>query len=108
MVSAAEELETVKELGARATTTLIGVREGREVFRIVGRRSRTGLYGHFEAMGQGGPVPRVSSLDVVVKLSAGSALLGIGLAGGLAWPLVVLGTAELIYGMASLLRIRRG
>jgi hypothetical protein len=108
MVSAAEELEMVRRLGVRATPTLIGVKEGREVFRIVGRRSRKDLVELFEAIGQGGPVPRVSPQDVVVALSAGSALLGIGLASGPVWPLVVLGTAVLIYGMTSLLWARRG
>jgi hypothetical protein len=108
IVSAAEELKTVKGLGVRATPTLIGVREGREVFHIVGRRSRTDLYELFEAMGQGGPVPRGSRQDAAVKLLAGSALLGIGLACGPVWPLVVLGTAVLIHGTASLLRARRG
>lgn len=104
MVNAAEESEPVRRLGVRATPTLIGVREGREVFRVMGRRSRTDLNEIFEAVTQGGPVRRGSRQDLVLRLSAGSALLGTGLAIGPVWPLVVLGVAVLSYGMASLLK----
>lgn len=108
MINAADELETVKGLGVRATPTLVGVREGEEVFRIVGRRSRTELNKLFEAVGPGGPVPRFSRQDVVVRVFAGLGLIGIGLAGGPVWPLMILGTAVLIYGTAPLLWPRSG
>lgn len=108
MINAADELETVKGLGVRATPTLIGVREGEEVFRIAGRRSRTELNELFEAMGPGGLVPRFSRQDAVVRVFAGLALLGIGLAGGPVWPLVILGAAVLTYGMAPMLWARGG
>lgn len=108
MINAADELETVKRLGVRATPSLIGVREGEEVFRSVGRRSHTELYRLFEAVGSGGPVPKYSRQDAVVRVSAGLALLGVGLAGGPVWPLVILGTAVLIYGTAPVLWARSG
>ncbi len=108
MINAADELETVKRLGVRATPSLIGVREGEEVFRSVGRRSHTELYGLFETVGSGGPVPKYSRQDAVVRVSAGLALLGVGLAGGPVWPLVILGTAVLIYGTAPVLWARSG
>jgi len=108
MISAADELEMIGGLGVRATPTLIGVREGREVFRIVGRRSRTELYELFEGVVGEGPVPRVGRQDVVVRALAGSALLVVGLASGPVWPLVILGTAVLMYGMAPLLSASRG
>lgn len=108
MINAADGLETVKGLGVRATPTLIGVREGEEVFRIVGRRSHTELYGLFEAVGPGGPVPKYSRQDDVVRVFAGLALLGVGLAVGSVWPLVILGTAVLAYGTAPMLWARSG
>jgi thioredoxin 1 len=107
MINAAEESAKVRELGVRATPTLIGVREGTEVFRIVGRRSRTDLHDLVEAVGRGGPVRRVSRQDSVLRLSAGFALLALGVAGGPAWPLAVLGVAVFVSGIGPLLRIRR-
>ena len=103
MINAADELGTVQGLGVRATPTLIGVRDGEEVFRIVGRRSRAELEELFGVVGRGGLVPGFSRQDVMVRLSAGLALLVIGLAGGPVWPLVILGTAVLIYGTAPVL-----
>lgn len=108
MINAADELETVKGLGVRATPTLIGVREGEEMFRIVGRRSRTELNELFEAVGRRGLVPKFGRQDLVVRVFAGLALLGAGLAGGPVWPLVILGTAVLIHGTAPLLWARSG
>lgn len=103
MVNAAEESETVRGLGVRATPTLIGVREGREKFRVMGRRGRTDLNELFEAVAQGGPVRRVSRQDLVLRLSAGLALVILGLTGGPAWPLAIVGVAVFSYGLVSLL-----
>ena len=108
MISAAEEAEVVRRMGVRATPTLIGVREGREVFRTIGRRSRTGLCELFEAVAVGTPVPVVNRQDVVIRMSAGSALLATGLISGPVWPLVVLGTAVVGYGIAARLWAHRG
>lgn len=107
-ISATEELETVRRLGVKGTPTLIGVREGTEVFRVTGRRSRTDLRELFEGVAEGVPVRRVSRQDVALRLTAGLALMGIGLAGGPAWPLVGLGTALLTYAITPLMRERRG
>lgn len=106
MINAADELGMVRGLGVRATPTLIGVRQGEEVFRIVGRRSRTELNELFEALGHGGSVPERSRQDVVVHVFAGMALVGVGLVGGPVWPLVIVGTAVLIYGTAPMLWAR--
>lgn len=108
MINAVEEFETVRGLGVRATPTLIGVREGKEVFRIVGRRSRTDLRELFEAVDEGGRVARVNRQDVLVRLAAGSVLFVAGLTSGPVWPLVVLGAAVLVYGIAAPLWARRG
>ena len=101
-VNAASELETARRWSVKATPTLIGVREGREMFRVIGRRGRTDLNELFEAVDQGGPVRRVSRQDLVLRLSAGLALVILGLAGGAAWPLAILGVAVFSYGMVSL------
>ena len=104
MVSSAEDLETVRGLGVKATPTLIGVKEGREVFRVIGRRSRSDLHELFEAVALGNPVRRVSSHDVILRVVTGSLLVGVGLAIGSVWPLVALGTAVFIYGVFPMLR----
>lgn len=108
MVSATDELETVRGLGVRATPTLIGLRDGREVLRVTGRRSRKDLHQLFEAVGDGGPVPELNRQDVFVHMFAGLTLVGVGLAIGPVWPLVVVGTAVLIYGITNLFRARLG
>lgn len=108
MINAVEESEAVRGLGVRATPTLIGVREGKEVFRIIGRRSRTDLCELFAAVAVGTAAPVVNRQDVVVRISAGSVLFVAGLTSGPVWPLVVLGAAVLVYGIAAPLWARRG
>lgn len=108
MVNAVEEPDVIRLLGARATPTLIGVREGREVVRVTGRRSRTDLYELFEAITEGGPVRRMSRQDLMLRLSAGSMLVGVGLGTGPAWPLMIIGAGLLAFGVTPLVRTRHG
>lgn len=77
------------------------------MFRVMGRPSRTDLYDLFEAVARGGQARRVSRQDRMLRLSAGSALVALGLAGGPAWPLVIVGVAVFSYGIGLSLRIRR-
>lgn len=104
MVSSVEDLETVRGLGVKSTPTLIGVKGGKEVFRVIGRRSRSDIYVLFEAVARGDSVRGVSRQDVILRVVTGSALVGVGLPSGPVWPLVVLGTAIFLYGMYPMLR----
>lgn len=104
LVNAFDELETVRSLGVKGTPTLIGLREGEEVFRTVGRRSRTELEALFEAVSIGGGAPAVGHGDLVLRLGAGVALIGAGLLSGPAWALVGIGLAILMLGVISWLR----
>lgn len=104
LVNAYDELETVRRLGVKGTPTLIGRRDGEEVFRTVGRRSRLELETLFEAVAAGDGAPAVGYGDLLLRLGAGVVLVGAGLLSGPAWALVGIGVAILALGVISWLR----
>lgn len=106
MVNAAEEIEAVRMLGVMGTPTLIGVREGAEVFRFTGRRSRLELQELFAAVSTEVIPSAVGHRDLVLRLGTGSALVGLGLTSGPAWPLTMVGGCVAALGGWSWLRQR--
>lgn len=104
IVNAFDELETTRRLGVKGTPTLIGVRGGEEVFRVVGRRTRSELEALFDAVAAGERAPAVGYGDLLLRLGAGVVLIGAGLVSGPAWALFGLGVAILTLGVISWLR----
>lgn len=103
LVNAVDELESTRRLGVRGTPTLIGVREGKEVFRVVGRRTRSELEALFDAVAVG-EAPAVGYGDLWLRLGAGLILIAAGVLSGPAWALVGFGVAILGLGVISWLR----
>lgn len=100
-VNAAEEMDTVRKLGVTATPTLIGIREGGEVFRFTGRRSRSELQELFTAVSAGAHPPTVGHRDLVLRLGTGFTLAGMGLISEPAGPLVIVGVVVAALGVWS-------
>ena len=102
MLDASQHTETAAELRVRGTPTLIAVREGREVARFIGRRTRSELDDLFAALPSGDldAVPRVGRGDKLVWAVAGLAVSIAGLAMGPNWLLVATGAA--LAGYASI------
>jgi thioredoxin-like negative regulator of GroEL len=107
VVDATKETERVAELKVLGTPTLIAVKDGAEVARFTGRRSRAELTELFAAVADGdaGTISRTSRSDRVVWATAGVLLVGAGLVAGPSLPLVVLGAA--LIGVAALQTVRR-
>lgn len=101
LVNAFDELETVQRLGVRGTPTLIGVRANEEVFRLVGRRTRSELEALFEAIAEGEKAPAVGQEEMLLRLGAGVSLVAAGSLSGPAWALVAIGVAILTFGVIS-------
>ncbi len=101
MVNAADDVDAIRALGARGTPTLIGVRDGVEVFRHTGRRTSDELGALFEALAGGTTTPRVGRSDLVLRVGTGAVLAGVGLVTGPVWPLVAIGGAIAVIGAAS-------
>lgn len=104
LVNAYDGLETVRTLGVKGTPTLIGVRAGEEVFRMIGRRSRSELEALFEVVASGEGAPEVGNGDLWLRLGAGVVLVGAGLGSGPVWELVLIGVSILTLGVVSWLR----
>lgn len=99
MVNAALDIETVRSLGVKGTPTLIGIREGEEVYRYTGRRSPAELEKLFSSVSVGVRPKGVGRLDMMLRVGVGVALLGAGLLSGPAWALVVIGVAVAAAGI---------
>jgi hypothetical protein len=106
VVNATRESGIAADLRVMGTPTLIAVKDGVEVARFTGRRSRTELAELFAAVAadETDLVSRVSKSDRLVWSVAGTLLAGAGLLIGPAWFLVVAGVALL--GYANLPRSR--
>lgn len=93
ILDAAAAPEAVAALRVYGTPTLIAVRDGVEVARVTGRRTRAELREMFRQLSTGDDVviPRVGRGNRVVWTVAGLALAGAGLLLGPAWPLVAAG-----------------
>ena len=95
VLDATREFERVASLNVRGTPTLIAVKDGIELARFTGRRSRAELTELFAAVAGGDPstISRTSRTDRVVWETAGAVLAVVGLLSGPAWALVVAGGA---------------
>jgi hypothetical protein len=101
VLDATKETEQVADLKVRGTPTLIAVKDGAELARFTGRRSRAELSELFAAVADGdtGTLSRTSRSDRVVWATAGVLLAGAGLLAGPSWPLMILGTSLLGFAL---------
>jgi len=106
VINAVEEPERAASLGILGTPTLIAMRNGIEVARFVGRRSRSELEELFEAVagGEAETVSSVSDSDRIVWSVAGVLLTAAGITIGPSWIMVGMGAALAAY---AFLRDRR-
>lgn len=101
VINAAEEPERAATLGILGTPTLIAMRNGNEIARFTGRRSRSELVELFDAVA-GGEVETVSSVsgsDRFVWSVAGVLLTTVGLAIGPSWIMVGMGATIAAYAL---------
>ena len=103
-LNVATQFEEVSTVGAMATPTIVGYRDGIEVFRHIGRRSAAELGALFDALESGGNTPRVGTQDLLIRVGAGIVLAGIGLATGPTWLLVFVGAVVGMFGVVSWLK----
>ena len=89
-----------------ATPTLIGFRDGAEVFRVAGRRSRDELKGLFAAAAGEADADSVGRGDIMLRVGAGAVLAASGLLAGPAWPLVGIGAVVVAAGLIPWTRRR--
>lgn len=109
VLDATRHKETVAELRVLGTPTLIAVRDGAEIARFTGRRTRGELDELFAAVATGDPtgLANMTRSDRVVWSVAGAALAGAGLTMGPAWLLVAIGGAMLGYAIIRGSRSKR-
>lgn len=98
-VNVAEEPGWARDAGVMATPTLIGVANGAEAFRVIGRRSRAELRELFDAVETGAAVAAAGRQDRVLRIGTGVVLAAVGTAMGPAWPLVGVGAAIALWGL---------
>ncbi len=108
ILDAAADPESVARLRVFGTPTLIAVRDGLEIARFTGRRTRGELRELFSQVDTSATitVPRVSRSDRQVWTLGGVALAGVGLLLGPSWLLVALGAG--LAGYANSPWSRRG
>ncbi len=102
-VDVSRDSDTPKQLQVRATPTLIGITDGAEVFRKVGRPTRTELTEMFSAVGTGVPPRGLGRNDLLIRLVAGLGLIGLG-ASTQSWFPAAIGAIVVV---ASLVAARR-
>jgi thioredoxin-like negative regulator of GroEL len=108
VIDASLDPERIAALNVLGTPTLIAVRDGVEVARFVGRRTRSELRELLSAVSSGdlAAVPTTAKGDRIVRSVAGAAVVAVGLALGPAWWLVAIGA--LGAGYANMPRSGRG
>jgi thiol-disulfide isomerase/thioredoxin len=101
LLDATKEIDRVADLKVRGTPTLIAVKDGAELARFTGRRSRAELSELFAAVADGdtGTLSKTSRGDRVVWATAGVLLAGAGLLAGPSWPLMVLGASLIVFAL---------
>jgi hypothetical protein len=101
VLDATKEPERVAALRVRGTPTLIAVKDGVEIARFVGRRSRAELDELFVAVAAGDTddVASTSRSDRLVWGVGGIMLAGAGLLAGPSWTLVVMGAGLAGYAL---------
>jgi len=99
VVDATQNPEFTAEMRVLGTPTVIAVRDGAEIARFTGRRTRSELSEVFAALSSGEEVyvSRLGKGDRLVWSVAGLALAGVGLAMGPAWWLVAVGAGVIGY-----------
>ena len=109
IVNVAEDYETASTLAARATPTLIGVRDGEERFRFIGRRIPGELDHLFAALATGGMPDEeaVGLQDALIRLGAGALVAVGGVMADMSWPLVLVGLMLAMWGGFGWLRTMR-
>jgi thioredoxin-like negative regulator of GroEL len=105
-VNAENEVDTVRSLGVKGTPTLIGYKDGDEVFRYTGRRSRSELEAMFSSLAIGQRPVGVGRQDLMLRVGTGLALLVAGLFTGPAWPLTAIGMLLVAAGFLPMWRRR--
>lgn len=110
VLDATRDTAAVADLRVLGTPTLIAVRDGVELARFTGRRTRTELRALFDSVATGDPagIAKMSSSDRIVWSVAGAALAGAGLLMGPAWPLVAIGVGLFGYAIIRGSRSERG
>jgi len=101
VLDATKEPERAAALRVRGTPTLIAVKDGVEIARFVGRRSRTELDELFAAVAAGDTddVASTSRSDRLVWGVGGILLAGAGLLAGPSWILVLMGAGLAGYAL---------
>lgn len=99
VLDASRDPQAASELRVVGTPTLIAVRNGSEVARFMGRRTRGELRVLFTEVAAGDPtrIARTSGSDRLVGTVAGVGLAGVGLLLGPAWLLFWIGVAVVAY-----------
>ena len=98
VVDASIDGERVASLGVRGTPTLIGQRQGEEVFRHTGRIGPAELDRLVADLATGRPAAVGKRPDTVIRLGAGAALIALGLIAAARIPLGV-GMAIVAWGL---------
>jgi hypothetical protein len=106
-VDASTSAEEVRALGAMATPTLIGFRGGEEAFRFVGRRTAGELHDLFGSLATGAQDPSIGGHLRVLRGLTAAVLIGLGLAVGAAWPMVIAGLGVASWVIVDLVKSRR-
>lgn len=107
-VDVASDFERSSELRVMGTPTLIGIRDGSEVFRYTGRLSRDDIRGLFANLADGSGTTRPSRRsESVLSIGAGGLLVAAGAAIGPSLPLAIVGLGVLSLGLAMLMRGQR-
>lgn len=103
-VDASTDPEAASSLGVRSTPTIIGYRNGSEVYRSVGRLTSAELTSVFDGVAGRGTLPRLGFRDMVIRIGAGVVIIALGLATGPTWPLVGIGIVAAMFGLVSWVR----
>jgi thioredoxin 1 len=100
-INADDNQDLLRELKVYGIPTLIIFRDGKETLRQVGGKPASALQSMFETLAAGGvPTPAgISTVDRVVRLTAGLALASFGWVNGTNWILLILGGALMFSGV---------
>lgn len=95
-------------LGVRSVPTLIGYRDGFEVFRHTGSRTAGEVEVLFETLAtEATSRRRIGSTDAILRFAAGAVLTLAAAVVGPAWPLAGLGITLMSYGVVTWVRAGR-
>jgi len=100
-INADENQDLLRELKVYGIPTLIVYHDGKETLRQVGAKPASALQSMFETLAAGDvPTPAgISTVDRVVRLTAGLALASFGWVNGTNWILLILGGALMFSGV---------